>query len=565
MKMDKLQRKACIVFSLISILFSFFCITGRKLAESGNIIWDKAWTGKCVSLSLVCGILMGVILGLLLFKKREVKAEKNEPKAEKFPLPSAGKCFFLSWGLLLLAWLPVYLAYFPGIGAYDFIVQLEQIDLGVYNEHHPLIHTLMVEFFYDMGCMWNNPTLGIAIYSFCQLLVFSGSFAVAVFACKYLNIKKHWIIILQVYAMFMPFNGYMAVSITKDVYFTAFMMIQTISLAVILAEDNRQLKMRFWDMILFFSSVGMILFRNNGRYALAVAIVFVFAAVIFGKLRRKLYLRILLNFAASFIVGSVLLAALMNVTGAQQGDRREMLSMPIQQLARTMVYHGGVGVLGEDDNAMAEADKLLINEFILEEAYKDYRPEISDPVKKYTNTYVFVYRMKDFMKTYLGLFSQYPGDFVNAALAVNAGYLYPGDETHAYVNVNNRDTGLGYIQTRWLTDEILKMGIRQESKWPWLFEKLEQFADANAYLKIPVLKWILVPGVYLWLCLFISAWFWLRGQKKELIVFAIFLGYFITLLLGPTVQLRYIYPIMVILPFVTACFGNTKLKEESEQ
>lgn len=53
-----------------------------------------------------------------------------------------------------------------------------------------------------------------------------------------------------------------------------------------------------------------------------------------------------------------------------------------------MIYHGGVSVLAEDDNTMDAADKALINDFILDEAYRDYDPGIADPVKRHTNTYV---------------------------------------------------------------------------------------------------------------------------------------------------------------------------------
>ena len=41
-----------------------------------------------------------------------------------------------------------------------------------------------------------------------------------------------------------------------------------------------------------------------------------------------------------------------------------------------MIYHGGVSVLAEDDNTMDAADKALINDFILDEAYRIMIPEL---------------------------------------------------------------------------------------------------------------------------------------------------------------------------------------------
>lgn len=64
----------------------------------------------------------------------------------------------------------------------------------------------------------------------------------------------------------------------------------------------------------------------------------------------------------SFLYRAFVLSAVFSATHAEQGDRREMLSMPIQQMARCMIYHGGVGVLPEDDGTMSEQDRALVND-----------------------------------------------------------------------------------------------------------------------------------------------------------------------------------------------------------
>ena len=208
----------------------------------------------------------------------------------------------------------------------------------------------------------------------------------------------------------------------------------------------------------------------------------------------------------------------------------------------------------EDDDTMSAGDKALINDFILNEAWREYRPDIADPVKRNTNTYVARYRIKEFISTYVGLFLQYPGDYVNAMLATNAGYLSPGDTSHAVINENGRDSGLGYIQTRWVENELNPAGIYKDSKWEWLHEKLEIFADSNSYLQIPILKYLMVPGSYLWFYLILAAWLLVNRRYRQLLPFSLVLGYYLTLFLGPTVQLRYLYPLMIALPFL-AVFG----------
>ena len=65
--------------------------------------------------------------------------------------------------------------------------------------------------------------------------------------------------------------------------------------------------------------------------------------------------------------------------------------------------------------------------------------------------------------------------------------------------------GLGYIQTRWEEDTLNNRGIYKDSKWPGLYDRLETWADGNGYLELPVLKYLFVPGSYLWLYLALAA------------------------------------------------------------
>jgi hypothetical protein len=259
------------------------------------------------------------------------------------------------------------------------------------------------------------------------------------------------------------------------------------------------------------------------------------------------------------VIGCLLAGALAKGLQAQPGDKREMLSMPIQQLARTMVYHGGVGVMPEDDNTLEQQHKDLLNEFFLYEGYKNYRPEISDPVKRITNTSVVRYRAGDFVKTYLGLFAKYPGDYVNAALAVNAGWFSLTDESHATINQYDFKEGLGYTQTNW-SREIERTNLSRDSKWPWLLEKMENFASENTYMKIPVVRFLVAPGIYLWCYLFMAIWLLLYKKFSDLVPLTWVLGYFGTLILGPTVQMRYLYPLMVALPFFLLYVGKRTAK-----
>ena len=148
---------------------------------------------------------------------------------------------------------------------------------------------------------------------------------------------------------------------------------------------------------------------------------------------------------------------------------------------------------------------------------------------------------------------------------MDAGYLYPEDVSHAYVNQVDYAPGKGYAQTRWAEEELLEKGFYKDSKWEWLHVKMEDWAERNAHLSIPVIKYLFVPGVWIW------AFLWLGGvrmqQKKYgyLLPLALILGYYINILLGPVVQLRYLYPVMVAFPILAApVSGKREVNEQGE-
>lgn len=557
------RRKGVVLLSVLGCLFVFFAKTEKDLASAGNILWTAGYIGSTLLWTVVLGCLLG-FLGTWVVHRLWNRAQTVEDTGKKqaawyarlsawLQRRSGVQIFSGSLLLLLLAWLPVYLAYYPGICAYDAPVQTGQIMEHYYFDHHPIVHTLFLQGMLWLGShIFGSVNAGMAFYTAAQMLLLSGSMAYGMLVLHHRKTAAGWQLAIQLLGMFFPFHWYMSVSMTKDTVFSAFLLLQLVSLADLLWEDRNAWRPGIRDLLFALGTVGMILFRNNGKYAMIVLLAFTFLTFCFGKKARKLWGRLLVVCGAAFCVGLFVLSAVFSATHAEQGDRREMLSMPIQQLSRCMIYHGGVSVLAEDDNTMDAADKALINDFILDEAYRDYDPGIADPVKRHTNTYVVRYRSGEFIRVYLHLLGNYPGDMINAALATNAGFLSPFDTTHADVNRVEGRAGLSYVQTRWEEDTLNDRGIYKDSKWPWLFEQLESWAENNSYLRIPVLKYFFVPGSYLWLYLALAAVLVIVDRKRFCLPLAIVAGYYGTMLFGPTVQMRYVYPVMLALPYVLA-------------
>lgn len=548
------KKSGYVIFACIMVFFFFFCFTGAQLAREGNILWTGKYVLVLTVMSLVCGILSGCgltcVLGLL-------KAGAS--------LQARGggvKVSLISWLFFFLSYLPAYLAYYPGICSYDITIQLEQVASGNYIDHHPLIHTLLVEAFLNLGALLGSINLGMGLYTLLQMICLSGALALGIGMLYGKGIALGYLGLVQLLGMLLPVNWYMSLSVTKDIFFTVFVLLMMFAAYALLSEKRDAWRIGKWDVLFAVSIVGVVLFRNNGKYAYLVLLVFGALTCILARKNKALFRRVWLVGLAGFLAGNMCLSALFQVGDATQGDKREMLSIPIQQLARTYVYHGGIGIVEEDDDTLDETSKALLNDFFADEAYKNYRPDIADPVKKHTQTSVALQRAHEWIGMYLKLLVDYPGDYINAVLAVDAGFVYPFDVSHGDINFNGRDRGLGYIQTRWVENELNPMGIYKDSKWEWLHAKLEDYADANAYQDIPVVKYLMMPGFYLWFYLLFAGYLLWKKKYRMLLPLSFILGYYATLLLGPTVQLRYLYPVMVLLPYILLFCVGEKSGEE---
>lgn len=568
---QKREKKGMFLFFFLLAISQYI---GWRLQRDGDIRWTL-WGVLALALG---GTLVAVaadwaflwLEGLIGRKKAgQAAPQGTEQTSEQSGKASRlGKwlgpcrCFVLSLATMLLCWRWGYMAYYPGICSYDITIQAEQVASGSYVTHHPLAHTLLVGLFMRLGAAMGNVNTGIALYTAFQMICLAAAFAAGIAWLRAIGAGKVWVALTWIWGCLFPIHFYMSITVTKDVFFTVFFVLQMICFCQLLRRGASRPGVSGWDLCYLLSTVGMVLFRNNGRYALLVVLLFLAAGCIRRHGNRRLLLRLLAGTLAGFLLGSVGLSLLSRATSARQGDKREMLSIPIQQLARTMIYHGGVGVSDEDDATMEEEDIRLVNDFILDEAYREYRPDIADPVKRHTYTHVVRYRTGEFLKTYLRLFARYPGDYVNAAFAMNMGYYYLGDTSHAHINENGVEQGLGYIQTRWVEHELKDYGIYKDSKLEGLHRAMERYADGNLYLYTPVLCLIMIPGIYLWIWFFVAVRLWIRKKYLLLLPISFVAGYYLTLVLGPAVQLRYLYPVMTAAPFVIG-YMNSVLSDTS--
>lgn len=126
-----------------------FVKTEKDLAANGNILWTAGYVGSTLAWSVILGCVLGIVGTRVVChiaentaarQKCQTQSQDNMDGADGRQ-KAIGYKRFAAWIrnrsgrqvllgsilLLLLAWLPVYLAYYPGICAYDAPVQTGQI------------------------------------------------------------------------------------------------------------------------------------------------------------------------------------------------------------------------------------------------------------------------------------------------------------------------------------------------------------------------------------------------------------------------------------------------------
>lgn len=540
--MQKISKKdfaLLIYFWILTVLLVVFAISCNALDRDGNIIWNGARILKTTLLAVGTSTFVTILCYLLMTRvlNKKLKCTLNiTTVTTKLP-----KWTWLAFPIIFLLWVPCFLAYFPGICSYDSEAYFFQFVYNAYNNHHPLAYTLLVRFFYNLGNnLLGSYTVGIALFTIVQMLLLAFSMTVFI-RCIYKAYNKKWLFLLLTLLFGLhPMNAYMSVTMTKDIYFAAGMLLAFSALFTELflqtGEYNKWINLSCFILGL----ILVVLFRSNGRYCiLATLFVEIFCLIIF-KTKRKSVLQLLVGTIIAFFIGMVLVSAIDKATNAQEVDKREMFSLPAQQIARVVHFH---------KNELSQDTMQQIETLIWPSSLYLYNQRTARFVKQDVISYEILHYPVKYLKLYLNLFKEYPGDYVNAFLGLYSGFLNPWDKSHIRIN-EDFDGVLAedfhYIQTAFTVTDRFQVDHTPVSKT--LHKFYQWYANKDIYMKIPLVSFLFVPGVHLWVMLYCFGI--LVYQKKAIccIPGALVFSYFLTFLLGPTVQLRYIFPIMICTP-----------------
>lgn len=438
--------------------------------------------------------------------------------------------------LMFVAWLPFFLRYYPGIVTSDSYSQIEQtIGILELEDHHPITHTAIIGLFVNIGLnLTGNINTGIALYSVFSMLAMATFFALVL---KYLRKRKTPIviqIIALLYYMFYPVNGMYSITMWKDILFAGIVPIFIIlNIELIFNTDTFFSKKRN-SVLYVIVALFTILIRHNGLYVVMLTLPFILIVL------RKYWKKILPLFATIVIIYEAYSIVAFKIIKINKSKVGEALSVPIQQIAKTMQSH------------IDEMDQETIDEvnsfFTIENAWENYEPTLSDPVKyKFDNDY-FEENKSAFIKLWLKLFTKYPKEYVEAFISNSYGYYYPEARNTIVSRITLDHSNMGIEQTPLI-----------EGKW---VEKIDSLTDVRDF---PVLNFVFSIGAGVLLTLILLSYHIYKKEYNYMLVYLPIFILWLTLIASPAFcEFRYAYPIFTTLPLFIGMSFNKELDNKQE-
>lgn len=512
---------------IISFLFSFFNI---------YIFLEKdALHTKCDYSILFFDVVVLTWIVYIILKKicNYSLVHKNKNDVEENGKAKEVHYFLCVCTIQILFWLPVFLAYYPGLFAYDVASQIPQKIRG-YSTHHPLAHTLYLQFFYYIvgEKILKSYTKGIAVATLLQMILFSATLSYMHTFLKKINLSRKIRYFFIVITGILPVFSLLAISATKDIFFSGCVVLLITSLGYWYKTPQLFYKKRY--VVYIVSIIGTILFRNNGVYP----IVALGIAVIIYTIKNRDQYKLAVYTILGIVLGVAIILSLQYGLHAAKGSINEALSLPYQQIACAYMEH---------QEEIDKNDQKIVKTLI--PAIDHYRGDLSDNIKGSAKGGD---APKAFLKIYLKFMLKYPESYLKAFSKLNAGYLCLTDISFAKIYGTENRQGI------FLTDTKDGFDVYHRSFFPALEQLYEELYTKNKYENVVGLNVLCSPAFYFWLTILGVTLAIIKKTTKliPMIIFIVVL--LLTILAGPCALIRYALPYIVCIPVLFVCVMEEK-------
>ena len=446
------------------------------------------------------------------------KGNQQEPADRK-------KVFFLTWGILLLAYIPTFLASFPGFFTYDAEWTVYAVFTEKYSAHMPVVYELLLGWLLRLVFhLTGSYNAGIALYVAAQMLVLSSCFAYMLSFLRSAGVRR-WICWLgTAFLALCPTVSMFVCCSTKEGYFAGGVVLFT----TLLLEAARE-KEQFWQSRrkkgCFFGAMLLILFfRKDGIYALIPFL------ICFAVIYRAYWKKWLITVMGAVLLFFAVTEGCMWTFHFKKGPLGEMLCVPMQQLARVHKY---------DRESFSDEDLEILYSLIPEVILDQYAPKLADDVKLNFLEDNFKADPGKYISLWFRTGVTHFGTYVNAFLMNTYGYWYPDTIPDGYRGKNAGDGETVYGDSSYFAFTTEDPGVRRHFL-PVLENFYKRISLEIYQQRVPVISMLFSIGFWHWMYLSAAVALLVRKYRRQAFALLPMGLLYLIILLGPIVLVRYV-------------------------
>lgn len=395
----------CFINSLILLFTMEFHYTQSDIFGDNTMVF----LSKFKLIDFFIAIIFFVFQILCFYLLDKVLSKKNKTRKKDLITYSSKKLFFISVIIMLLAWAPYYLSFFPG-GIYsDTLKNYYQAVNGMWKSNVPVLYTLFIRGIYYIS--FKNPNIVFTILTLIQIMAFVLVFAYLINILKKYKVNKYAIYLVLGVFSFYPRIPIYVLSLWKDSLFSIFLLLLVIKFFNIYMENGRNLNNGFEVFKIILISFFVCVFRNNG-YHFIILLLIIFAFIYKDKLKE--YKLFFISYLSLIICMIIFFGPILRMYKLDT-PFMESLGIPFQQISYVVVNEKNIP---KED--MEVINKILPKDIII----STYQPMIVDNLKlsvSFDHDYLESHKVK-FFKTYIHLFFKYPLDYIKSYLYMTVGY-----------------------------------------------------------------------------------------------------------------------------------------------
>ena len=525
------DRRTLVCASVCALLFAFALGIGSELFFYDGLLRGTSSLIRRLAVPVMTTPLLSWLCAYAMLARIPARRQAR-------PIP-----MFAFALVLLVCWMPVLLAYFPGMLNYDIVTEYNQQRLHQFNAINPLLYSVIELGLINLGEWLSSATFGLFLTTSARMLCFA--FALA-YACAFVQQRgaPRWALALMTaFFALHPVFSVMSVSTNKDVPFTSALLVLSLLSWQWLDEPDAFWRSKKRRAAFVLMTIGTAHMRKNGLFALALLLPGLILALRGQRKRAACLCGISAACCAALQIALTLILSPVSQPAGQ------LYSLPAQQLVRAY----NAGDFSPEDTAELES-------WYLYPTGLNIYPHNADRAKNNLDHERLSAHGDEFLALWTRNAASHPHEYAEAFLMMNMGLWYPDDLSHSTIYHPVNYDPPGYLETDLFVSDLPE--FETVCLLPRVRDLIEEICKRNAYQKYPIVSILFCTATPFWVLVFAAALLIARRRARLAVCTLGMLGIWGSYLLGPCTLPRYVLPLFCLAPALLLAAMTDDVRKE---